>query len=81
MLDHTVVLWCNELGKGNSHTRNNVPIVLAGGAGGALRTGRFLRFDDAFHNDLMVSLARAMDVDIDGFGDPRFNTGPLAGLI
>ena len=31
MLDHTTVLWTNELGKGNSHTLENIPFVLIGG--------------------------------------------------
>src|SRR4051812_22616797 len=28
LLDHTMVLWANELGKGNSHTLDNIPFVL-----------------------------------------------------
>ena len=27
MLDHTTVVWANELGKGNSHTLDNIPFV------------------------------------------------------
>ncbi len=30
LLDNTVVLWCNELGRGNSHTRKKIPWVMAG---------------------------------------------------
>ena len=29
MLDHTTIVWTNELGKGNSHTLDNIPFVLA----------------------------------------------------
>ena len=28
MLDHTTLVWTNELGKGNSHTRNDIPFVM-----------------------------------------------------
>ena len=31
LLDNTTIVWTNELGKGNSHTRNNIPFVLVGG--------------------------------------------------
>ena len=37
LFDNTLVLWCNELAKGNTHGRMDAPYVLAGGAGGALR--------------------------------------------
>jgi len=82
VLDNTLVLWCNELGKGNSHTRNNMPYVLAGGAGGAVRGGRHLAFDgDHPHNNLLVSILNAFDVDTDSFGNPAFCTGPIPGLV
>ena len=42
LLDHTAVLWCSELATG-THKFNIWPAVVAGGAGGALRMGRYLR--------------------------------------
>lgn len=80
LLDHSVVVWVNSLGKGNSHTRNDIPVVMAGSCHGYFRTGRFLEFGDEPHNNLLVSLANAMDVDIDTFGDPNYCTGPIASL-
>ncbi|MFB6375096.1 MAG: DUF1552 domain-containing protein, partial [Bradymonadaceae bacterium] len=32
LLDHSIVLWCNELGDGSRHDRSDMPFVLAGGA-------------------------------------------------
>ena len=32
MLDNTFIVWTNELGKGNSHTLDNIPFLLVGGA-------------------------------------------------
>ena len=46
MLDNTLVFWCNELSRGNSHSHPDMPFVLAGRAGGALRTGRFLSYPE-----------------------------------
>ena len=41
MLDHTLIVWTNELGKGNSHTLDNIPLVLVGGGAG-FKMGRAL---------------------------------------
>ena len=83
LLDNTVVFWCNELGEPRGHTHTNMPFVLAGGRGGAnaLRTGRFLTYPGASHNDLLVSICQAMGVGVSTFGDPAFCRGPLPGLI
>lgn len=43
MLDNTLVMWANEFSIGQ-HKFNRWPIVLAGSAGGAFRTGRYLRW-------------------------------------
>lgn len=81
VFDNTCILWGNELGKGNSHTRDGIPFVMAGSAGGHFRTGRYLRFDRASHCDLLTSLAQAYGVEADRFGDVRFSNGPLPGLV
>ena len=64
LFDNTLLLWCNELAKGNTHSRQDAPYVLAGNAGGALRTGRFLSYEGQGlpHNNLLVSMLNAMDV-------------------
>lgn len=82
LLDNTIVLWCNELAKGNVHGRVDAPYVLAGRAGGALATGRYLQFDgNVPHNNLLVSLIHAMGQSDASFGNPDWCTGPLAGLL
>ena len=82
MLDHTLLLWCNELAKGNVHSRVDAPYVLAGGAGGALRTGRFLRYDgDVPHNNLLLSLLHVMGIPDRTFGKADWCQGPLPGLV
>lgn len=82
LLDNTMVIWVNELGRGNSHTRSNEPIVIAGGAGGALQTNRFLKYDGTVpHNNLLVSCLNAMGIEATSFGNPAYCTGPLSGLL
>jgi hypothetical protein len=81
LLDNTLLLWGNEIGVGNSHTYKNIPWLIAGGAGGALRTGRYLQYPELPHNDLLVSVCNAMGMtDVTTFGIPGVCTGPLENL-
>ena len=43
LLDNTLIVWTNELGKGNSHTLDNIPFVLVGN-GLDFKMGRSLKF-------------------------------------
>lgn len=84
MLDNTVIFWCNELSRGNAHSHPDMPFLLAGGVGGALKTGRFLRYGSTAtvpHNNLLVSLMNTMGLPDQTFGDPKYCTGPLVGLV
>lgn len=77
MLDHTTIIWTNELGKGNSHTLNDIPFVVLGGGLG-FRTGRALEFDKQPHNRLWMSCAHAVGHRVDHFGNPDLSAdGPL----
>lgn len=80
LLDNTAVVWVNELGKGNSHTRNDMPFIIAGSCGGYFNTGRYLNYSDDPHNNLLVSLANAMGVQTNTFGNPDYCSGPLSML-
>lgn len=50
----------NELGKGNSHTLDNIPFVLLGGKKTPFKMGRSLKFESAAHNRLWMAIARSM---------------------
>ena len=80
MLDHSIVVWGNELGKGNEHSHTLVPFVLAGSADNYFRTGRLLRYEGAAHSNLLVSLCNAMGVETSSFGNPAYCSGPLPNL-
>ena len=81
LLDHTLVVWVNELGRGNSHSRTKIPFVLAGSANGYFRTDRFLQYDGDSHSNLLVSICNAMGVETTTFGNPAYATGPLRMLV
>ena len=59
LLDITQVVWVNELGKGNSHTLNDIPFLLIGGGAG-FRTNRAIQFDRVPHNRLWLALAHGL---------------------
>jgi hypothetical protein len=81
LLDNTVLVWGNELSLGSTHSHEEIPFVLLGGAGGHFRTGRSLTFNGVPHNRLLVSLLQALDVEATSFGHPDFGAGgPLPGL-
>jgi hypothetical protein len=81
LLDHTTIVWTNELGEGNSHSRNDIPWVLLGGGLG-FATGRAIHCGRVPHNRLLLALAHAMGhTTLERFGNPDFcGDGPLAGL-
>jgi hypothetical protein len=78
LLDNTLLLWTNELGKGSSHTLDNIPFVLVGG-GLDFKMGRSLKLLKVPHNRLLMALAHGFGHHIDSFGDPAFcKDGPLS---
>lgn len=80
VLDHTLVVWGNELGRGNVHSHTSVPFLLAGGASGGLTPGRFVDAAHGPHGQLLVSCLNAVGVPTSTFGDPATGTGELPGL-
>jgi len=69
LLDNTTIVWTNELGKGNSHTLDNIPFVLVG-EGLGFKMGRSLKFPKLPHNRLLMALSHGMGHPITRFGNP-----------
>ena len=79
MLDNSIVVLCTEVCDGNTHLHDDMPFILAGRAGGAIKTGRLLQYGYERHGKLFVSIANAMGDGLSGFGDAA--QGPLPGLL
>jgi hypothetical protein len=80
LLDNTLVVWTNELGKGNSHTHDNIPFVLVGN-GLDFKMGRSVKYKRLPHNRLLLSLAHGFGHRIEKFGNPAYcGGGPLPDL-
>lgn len=77
LLDNTTIVWTNELGKGNSHTLNDIPFILVGNGLG-FNMGRSLKYKQTPHNRLLLAFAHSFGHHIETFGNPDFcKDGPL----
>ncbi len=75
LLDHTMIMYGSGISDGNRHNNENLPLLVAGGAGGSIRTGRHIRYDEETPVcNLFVSMLQNMGIRTDHFGD---STGPL----
>lgn len=78
LLDNCMVMFGSGMKDGNAHAPENLPIVLAGKAGGQLATGRHLVYDKKTPLcNLYRTMLSCMGVEQSSFGD---STGELAGL-
>jgi len=89
MLDNSLVFLSNELSDGNAHNQGTSkyanftaptgkPIVLAGSAGGKIKTGRHAAYANAAQADLFIALLNTLGVPVTAFGTA--GTAPLTGL-
>ncbi|MGB1671950.1 MAG: hypothetical protein ACPHRA_01870, partial [Limisphaerales bacterium] len=79
VLDHSMILFGSGLRDGNSHSPRNLPLVIAGRAGGRLQTGQHLVCEpNTPLSNLYVSLLSAFGTPVDRFAD---STGPLPGVL
>jgi hypothetical protein len=74
VLDNSCLMFINNLWSGRKHDNTRLPLVLAGGLGGALKTGRSLNYLQAGDENrklcsLFLSLMDRMDIKLDRFGD------------
>lgn len=81
LLDNTILLQVCDMADGRSHGGDNVPIMLAGGGGGLLTTGRSLTLNGADHKSILDTVAQAAGVDINSSDYPRYGNGPIAGIF
>jgi hypothetical protein len=79
MLDNSLILFGHEHSLG-SHSTKGLRFILVGQAGGALKTGRNLVYSGDSHQNLFVSVANLMGVDMKSFGAAATCTGPLSRL-
>lgn len=74
VLDNTCLMFLSNMWIGRKHDNFRLPLVLAGGLGGTLKTGRALNYlkdseDNRKMCSLYLSLMDRFDIKLDQFGD------------
>ncbi len=78
LLDNSMIVYGAGIGDGDRHNHDDLPLLMAGGGGGTLATGRHLRFrQDTPMCNLFVSMLERAGAPVPSFGD---STGALRGL-
>ena len=78
LLDHSMILYGSGISDGNAHRHDDLPILLAGRAAGAIKTAAHVRCAaETPLCNLYVSMLDRMEVGVTTFGD---STGPLGAL-
>ena len=82
VLDNSCLMFINNFWSGSKHESTRVPVLLSGGLGGTLQTGRVLNYQDKGDGNrklcsMYLSLMDRMGVKLDRFGD---SDARLAGI-
>lgn len=77
LFDETLAMYFSENADGDSHSRWNMPTLLAGGVGG-FQTGRTVHADGQPTGALHASVLKYFGLDVGPYGDPA--GGPITGL-
>jgi hypothetical protein len=96
LLDQALIVWGTEIDNGNSHDHFDMPFVLAGGAAGKLNRGTVVDYPRAinfggtqytnpaglrYHADLLLTIAKILNVPLAAIGPAMYDTTPLDQLI
>lgn len=87
LLDDCAAVWNNDLGNGPPHDASTTPWIIAGGAGGTLRTGQVVDHQKKPVNQVLNTLINAMGVrksdgsPTDDFGDASLARGIVSNSL
>jgi hypothetical protein len=78
LLHNSMIVFGSGNADGNRHTHSNLPILLAGAGGGALKTGRYVKHSARPLTDLFLGMADILGTtQLKRFGD---SNGPLKNI-
>jgi hypothetical protein len=70
LLDHSLILFGSGMSNSNEHNHNPLPMLLAGGASGAVKGGRHIRLPkNTTHSNLLLTILHKAGVQAEKFGD------------
>ena len=69
LLDHCAILGCSEVSRGQTHSLDDMPILLAGSADGHFKTGLHHRsYSLESTTKILISIQRGMGMNVTSFG-------------
>jgi hypothetical protein len=86
LLDNAFALWTNHVAQGPSHSFKNLPMIIAGSAGGYLKQGQYIDAGGATNNKLLNTLitaagGRKNGGPVDNFGGADLAGGLIPGML
>jgi hypothetical protein len=79
LLDNSLLIYGGGISDGNRHNHDDLPILMAGKGGGAVKTGEHKRYPNGTPmNNLFLSMLDRVGVPVETLGD---STGKLQGLF
>lgn len=70
LLDHSMLVYGSGNSDGNAHNHDDLPILVAGGGCGTLKSGRHIRYPkETPLTNLWLSLLDRMQIDVERLGD------------
>ncbi len=70
LLDHSLLVFSSEIEDGDTHAHRNLPVLLAGGGGGTVISGRHILYpDDEPLANLYIAMLASVGVQVDRFGE------------
>ena len=86
LLDNTAAVFCTQNGSSQNglsgnfaatdHPPAHAPFVVAGSGGGAWKTGRLIDVDGRYQNDVYLSIARAIGMQVTTIGQASWCKSP-----
>ena len=81
LLDHCQVLYGSSISDGNAHTHHDLPLILAGGAAGQIKSGRHVIFPKPTPmNNLLLPVIDQAGVHVESLGDSTGEIPTVASL-
>jgi hypothetical protein len=78
LLHNSMIVYGSGNADGNRHTHSNLPLILAGGGGGTLKPGRYVKHGSKPATNMFLGMAQRLGVKkLDRFGD---STGVLENI-
>ena len=70
MLDNSIITYGAALGDGSTHQYYDLPMIIAGGAQGQIKQGRFIKMKSGtLNSNLWLTLAKLMGLEMESYAD------------